>query len=73
MLLRCEVTLENTNQHDRQNNGTHEYVGAVKAGKHEEGRSVDARIQGKAQIVVSMEVLGNLQPQEDQSECHGQS
>ncbi|MNN93677.1 hypothetical protein D3C81_2121700 [compost metagenome] len=47
-------------------------MGAVKPGKHEEGRAIDARAQGQPQLGVGLVILVGLQHQEADAKRDGQ-
>ncbi|MNI72792.1 hypothetical protein D3C73_1287520 [compost metagenome] len=46
-------------------------MGAVEPGEHEEGRAVDARTQGQAQLVIGVQVFLGLKTQERAAQHDG--
>src|SRR5690606_14091889 len=52
MVLRGEVPLDRAEQANREEDGADDDVEAVEAGRHVEGRRVDAAVEGEGRLVI---------------------
>ena len=53
------------NQLDQQHGHTHGHVEPVEPGQHEEGRTVDTRVQRQTKQLIRLVIFRRLQKQED--------
>src|SRR5699024_11661548 len=69
MVIGTEMPLETTQQNHGKHDRAQRHMQTVKAGQHEKGRTIHARTQHQAQVLIGLDILGGLEVQETGTQC----